>query len=173
MRLFLAVDIPTEIKLLLTKINAEISDFPGIKTSSAENMHLTLLFLGERNIKDVLHKLDSVKFKPFDLKAKRIGFFPDKNRINIMWFGIEHSEELNALQNNLVEALKIKSNQKYVPHLTFARIKMLKSNDRKKLFRILDKYKDEEFKFKVKSYRLYSSELTMLGPIHRVIENFS
>lgn len=173
MRLFLAVDIPTEIKLFLTQINTEISELPEIKTVNAENMHLTLLFLGEKNIKQIIERVSSTKFESFELKAKRIGFFPDKNHIKIAWLGIEQSKELNALQAQLANALNYKSKQAYVPHLTFARIHVLKSNNRKKLFKILEKYKDKEFKFKVKGYKLYSSELTPLGPIHRVIESFS
>lgn len=173
MRLFLAIDLPTEIKLFLTQINTEISELPEIKTVNAENMHLTLLFLGEKNAKQTIEKISDIKFEPFEIKAKRIGFFPDKNHIKIAWLGIEQSKALSTLQSQLAETLNYKSKQSYVPHLTFARIHVLKSNNRKKLFKILEKYKDKEFKFKVKGYKLYSSELTPLGPIHRVIETFS
>lgn len=171
MRAFIAIDLPSEVKQFLSTINTNTSDLPGIKTVNPENMHLTIKFLGDiNNSKEVIEKLKKISFQPFQLTAARIGFFPNKSKIKVMWFGINESEELINLHKEIGGLFG--ELEEYKPHLTFARVKFLKKGTKEKLFSELEKYKDKTFKFKVEKYRLYSSELTPLGPIHRVVETF-
>lgn len=168
MRLFIAIDLPSEIKKFLSEVNTAIEEIQGIKIVNPENMHLTLLFLGNTDPKKINEKIKNLKFKQFYITIKRIGFFPNRNRIRIMWFGVERNMDLFHLQKILSE--KFNDYNNYVPHLTFARAKFLNPLSKKVLFKILEKHKDKEFRFKVDKFRLYSSDLTPLGPVHRVVE---
>ncbi|MCF7871980.1 RNA 2',3'-cyclic phosphodiesterase [Candidatus Woesearchaeota archaeon] len=171
MRLFIAIDLTNETKQFLSKINTEISEIQGIKTVNAENLHLTLLFLGEKNPNETIKTLKELKFKSFELELSKFGFFPNRSHIKTLWFGVEKKQELIMMQEKI--AKKFKKQQEYKPHITYARIKHTNSTQRKKIFKTIEKFKTKKLKMCVNKIRIYSSELTPLGPIHRVIDTIN
>ncbi len=171
MRLFIAVEVPAEVKEFLYQIGAKLSRYKGINNVNKENMHLTLLFLGERSdVKEIVETLKKISFKKITLETDDFGFFPDKKRIRVIWLGLKHSDELFYLQGEISNYFE--EDREFKPHITFARVKFLKPNEKKALLHEMNSVTKPYFKFKVDKFKLYSSELTSMGPIHRVIETF-
>ena len=120
MRLFTAVDFTPDIKDKLygiinqMKPQAEKANF-----TRKENLHLTLVFIGEKNpseLKDIVSRLADIKFAPFKIEFENCGRFR-----NLHWIGIKHSDALADLQNRVAAALNIKPDFDYTPHITLAR----------------------------------------------------
>ena len=75
MRLFLAVNLSPEMKNALTDVQRAMYD-RGVRGNftAAENLHLTLAFIGEYPSADaVMDALSSVTFTPFDLALDGVG----------------------------------------------------------------------------------------------------
>ena len=80
MRLFIAIEIPEDIKEYLAKIQEEIDDtLAKIRFVNKNQIHLTLKFLGEvqpnnaEKTKDILKK---IALSPFSVNLSGIGVFP-------------------------------------------------------------------------------------------------
>ncbi len=171
MRLFIAVEVPLEVKEFLYHIGVSLSHYKGINKVNKENMHLTLLFLGERSdVKEIIGTLKKVRFKTIQLETDDFGFFPDKKRIRVIWLGLKHSDDLFYLQGEISNFFE--EDREFKPHITFARVKFLKPDEKKALLSEIGNLTKPYFKFKVDKFKLFSSELTSIGPIHRVVETF-
>lgn len=133
MRCFVAVELPEELKRKTGGIIDQIgTSSDDIRWVPLENIHLTLKFLGE--IKDniiagIERKLEDICriHKPFHISVKGTGAFPTRKNPNILWVGIEKSEELHRLHtdidNSMSELGFEKENRKHSPHLTIGRVK--------------------------------------------------
>ncbi|MCC7575023.1 RNA 2',3'-cyclic phosphodiesterase [Candidatus Woesearchaeota archaeon] len=170
MRYFLAIPLPEEIKQKLHSLNTEISKIKGTRLVSPDNMHLTLLFLGENGAKNKIDQLKKIKFEPFKIKTSNIVLFPDELRIRLVWIELQKSKDLENLQQKISKIFDL--NKEYKPHITLARIKKLTKEDKKELIKIIKEINLKELNIKVNNFKLYGSELTVLGPVHRVIEYF-
>jgi len=171
MRLFIAIELPDEIKDFLSQINSSLKNINGLRTVNKESMHLTLLFLGDiKNQKEVIETLNLIEFKEFKITISNLGFFPDKKRIKVAWIGVNQANELMMLQKQIASLFNNQLN--YFPHITFARIKHISEKDKNNLFDLSEKFKKKKFVVSVNKFKLFSSELTKIGPIHRIIESF-
>ncbi len=170
MRYFLAIPLPEEIKEKLHRINTELSDFKDLRFVNPDNMHLTLLFLGENKVGEKIKELKKIRFKPFQLKTMKVSVFPEEGKIRLVWMELKKSKELTKLQKNIAELFNIE--KEYKPHITLARIKRINTKEKEALIKKTKKQKNEELTINVKNFKLYSSELTVLGPVHRVVEYF-
>jgi len=170
MRYFLAIPLPEEIKKELHAINAFLSKFKDLRLVSPDNMHLTLLFLGENGDLKKIDKLKKINFDSFNLKTKKVSVFPSDGKIKLVWIELEESKKLLRLQQKISELFNITAN--YKPHITLARIKKIDKGTKQKLIGEIDKFESLKLNIPVKNFKLYGSELTVLGPVHRVIEYF-
>ena len=182
-RCFIAIALPQEIKIGLEQYIRSLRKIsPDIRWVRAENIHITLKFLGEIE-QDLLDKVEfslksiSEVFQPFYIYLKGSGSFPNEKRPRIIWVGIE------ALQNNLLlkiynwienrlETLGIKKEQrKYTPHLTIGRIKFPQNMN--KLFQYMKQYPFQGEQFGVKEILLMQSLLKPSGVEYKVIDKYS
>lgn len=171
MRLFIAIDLPEQLKDFLEKLSGPLSKLKSAKVLKRENAHLTLFFLGEiTNVEEVTNKLRTISFKPFDLETSSIGFFPNIHDPKVVWLGLKYSEDLKNLQTKI--ASEFGKEEDYNPHLTFSRFKHPSWKDRKEIKKLAEPKTLPVFKVKVTRFRLYSSELTPVGSIYNVIETF-
>ncbi len=168
-RLFTAIELPEDIRKALMPDNTKIHN---CRTVPREQIHLTLRFIGPVG-KDVFEKikesLASVnKWPAFKLESAGCGFFPSVGRPNVFWTGLKQNAELLALRDSvdaaLAEAgLEIKDDQKFVPHITIARIKdKIYHRD----MEALKKLADFSYSFEVRSFTLFSSVLSNKGAVH-------
>jgi 2'-5' RNA ligase len=170
MRTFIAVEIHDE-KVLntITKIQ---SDF-RIKATpvNKQNMHFTLLFLGEiddKTVENVKKELSSISFRPIEVKFTHIGAFPNPRSPRVIWIGVDKvaSEQLIDLAVQVekkLELLGFKSDKPFKPHLTIFRIKN-KADD---ISQTLEKFKAVDLgKEVITELKLKQSILTPNGPIY-------
>ena len=128
MRLFVAINFPDEVKAAVAAIRDGLKDtaLRGNFTLD-ENLHLTLVFLGEcdvRQTKEVKSVLDDTSFSAFTLMLETVGCFK-RDGGNTWWIGLKDSKPLSVLQADLSECLNQKGfvleNRKYTPHVTIGR----------------------------------------------------
>jgi RNA 2',3'-cyclic 3'-phosphodiesterase len=170
MRYFLAIPLPEEVKQKLHSINAYLSNFKGLRFVSPDNMHLTLLFLGENGAPGKVEALKKIRFEPFTLETSDISLFPVDGRARLIWVSLKDSNQLFKLQKELADLFGI--DKDFKPHITLARIKRIEKHEKVALSKVVDELKLPKMSIDVKNFKLYSSELTVLGPVHRVIEYF-
>ena len=122
MRLFIAIQLNEEMRNLLGDIQDSYRRMAvrGNYTP-AENLHLTLAFIGEYDDPDkVLEALETVSFQPFRISLDRTGCFGD-----LHWAGIADSPQLENLVKQIRHALADAGipfdKKRFRAHITFLR----------------------------------------------------
>lgn len=171
MRCFISIDLPREIIEKIKKIQDNLPEFIGKKTEP-ENLHLTLKFLGEifdEKVELVKEKLKEIKIVKFETEIDSIGIFSE-DYVRIVWL---HLTNCDALQKEIDKSLKglFKPEQRFMSHLTIARVKNLK--DRGEFLEKLNKIKIPKIKFVVDNFKLKSSALKAEGPVYEDIKVYN
>jgi 2'-5' RNA ligase len=132
-RCFIGVDIGGEIRRNAAALQEQLARTgAGVKWVEPENMHITLLFLGDvddRDIHNICKAIEAVVRDegPFPFTISGIGAFPTMRRPKVIWAGVtEGSETLKLLQESLEaelldKDLYSKEDRGYTPHLTLGR----------------------------------------------------
>jgi len=129
MRLFTAIDPPSETMEKLEGFLARLRPLAKLRWSPTANLHITTKFIGEwpeARLDDMKSALAAVRCAPFQVSIKGIGWFPDARRPRVFWTGVDGGKALRALAHGTeqaVAALGVAVEQKpYSPHLTLARV---------------------------------------------------
>lgn len=133
-RTFVAVELPDVQRLALAKfINSWRKPEDGVRWVPAENLHLTLRFLGNvpateiealsRTLEEVVASLFS-----FELCFGKPGAFPSRGAPRILWMGLEGDwetlRELHETIENAVTRLGFESaKERFSPHITLGRVR--------------------------------------------------
>jgi len=182
MRVFIAIDIPSDLKKEIFPLAQKVAQEIPLRLVAKENLHLTLVFLGERNddqveqIKKVL-KLVTEGFSPFNLVLKDLAVFPDNKRPRGIWFNLGgQKEKVFSLYKKIIDSLLkegIKLEEKYFdysPHCTIGRfpdkVKMPGNISQKISWVNLKK------SFLVEKLVLYQSKLSSKGPTYFKLGDF-
>lgn len=130
-RCFVSLPLPDKVKSDIARFMSEArSLFPGYRFGAAENLHITLQFLGEtpRDATPSLAKALSVAAEgvsAFRLDCKEAGGFPGKGKPRILHIAVTSGErELRALASRLrrsLEPLGFTDPKPFSPHITLAR----------------------------------------------------
>jgi len=131
MRLFVALDIPAEIKDALRCFVDRLRPTANIGWSTVDNLHVTTKFIGEwpePRLDEMKHALNSVPFNgAIDITVKGLGWFPNPRRPRVFWAGVKGGERLQSLAQateRTVAGLGVPIEERdYSPHLTLARIR--------------------------------------------------
>lgn len=169
-RLFVAVDLPEEIR---EELSAICFGLPGAKWVKKEQIHITLRFIGEVDggvFRDIREELAEIKGKPFTLKVKGTGSFPPGKKPHVLWAGLEGTDELHRLKtrvDNRLSSLGLEpEKRKFSPHVTLAR---LRKTPPQRVFRFLAEHSLFALpEFTVEEFHLYSSVLNSEGAIHQI-----
>jgi 2'-5' RNA ligase len=126
MRLFIAINFEEIIKNRLCEAIEQLreSSLQGNFTGR-ENLHLTLVFIGETQRADEIKRaMDAVHTEPFELKIGGLGLFKRQGG-DLYWMGVEQRPALTAVYSRLYEELSRSGfrleDRPYKPHLTLAR----------------------------------------------------
>jgi 2'-5' RNA ligase len=128
MRLFVAINFNTDTRKRLIALREELRfNSRGGRFSLDENLHLTLVFIGEvspKKIDKIEAILEKIKFEPFEVAIERIGCFK-RNGSDIWWVGLRKDEPLMNLQREVTHKLALcgfeMDGRKYNPHITLGR----------------------------------------------------
>ena len=168
-RLFVAIDLPEEVKKTVENISGELS---GAHWVAADQLHLTLRFIGEVDeglFRQIREALAGVSGNPFSLTLKGIGHFPPGKRARVLWVGMGESEELLKLQKKvelaLIDAGIAPEARRFSPHITIAR---MKETPAARVLAFEEKHGGFETPaFPVEVFYLYSSTLSREGAVHK------
>ena len=122
MRLFIAIQFSNDIKKGLISVMHELKKKGvGGNYTAADNLHLTLAFIGEvQNSDGVKLAMEAAAFAPFMLSLTDLGNFGD-----ILWVGAKGGQKLKAYVKALgvaLDAAGIKyDKKKFEPHITLVR----------------------------------------------------
>lgn len=188
-RVFIAVNLPTEIKNELAVVEKEIKSlFPeeiqaGVaKWIKTDNLHITLLFIGQLKDEAVPQISQIVKetlqgWQPFAVEFKKICYGPNKKMPpRLIWVELEKNKDLECVANILkqkMEALLQRSdNRPFSAHITLARIrawqwKSIPPEERPAIEREID------FVFDVSSVDIMESKLNPKGPQYTILKSIN
>jgi RNA 2',3'-cyclic 3'-phosphodiesterase len=179
-RTFLGVKIGDSTRRAAEELQDELAQSGAqVKWVDAGNLHLTLLFLGELDDRDLMTvfkvaKKVAAKAGPFGVEVAGLGAFPTPRRPKVVWAGItDGAEELRelhaALEAPLIEAGAYRKEERaYTPHLTLGRPNG--EADGQLLAAELPKYADwKGGTFLVDELIVYGSEMQRHGPEYTVL----
>jgi len=168
MRLFVALQLPEEIKQEISMLRGGIPDARWI---SDDNAHVTLAFIGEvpnADVMDIGLALSRIKHSEFELQLSSVGIFGNAKRPRVLWAGVSPSEQLTLLQQKVAKTLNnsgIKlEDRKFKPHITLARVHMSP-------YEKIRQYLSDNALFRTKpiaieNFTLFSSHLAHSGAIY-------
>lgn len=181
-RIFLAINLPKEIKEILAEIKSRFSELPA-KWVRPENLHLTLAFLGylkEEDLKKVIEIVKNISdsHPHFSLKIFKVSFAPPKMKIpRMVWAYLERSEKLSEIERDLKRSLFqsripfLKEGKDFLPHITLARIRkweFLRQDPEERV----EIDENLELSFDVNSIEVMESKLKKPSPEYLVLKSF-
>jgi len=176
-RAFIAVDLERE---------ERIEDFaaalrraePTLKVVDPSLIHVTLKFLGDTDEK-LLPSIAEVMrdaargVPPFTVSFRGAGAFPSKNRIRVVWVGMNDTLPMATIAGRLDEGLEklgiAREARPFAPHLTVARTRSEAPNP--VVRQLIESHADEDFgQQEVRAVRLKKSVLTECGPRYTTLD---
>ena len=161
-RLFVALVPPATVQAELAALAAPL---PGVRWTPAENLHLTLRFIGDTG-PDKQAALEAVlarvRVEPFVLPVGGLGVFPSRGPAKVLWAGVGHGHpRLYQLRKQVDEALlsvdpalDIRS---FHPHFTLGRLG--EEHEAKALAGFLERHAQFEAPpFRANEFHLMASE---------------
>src|SRR5579862_1852241 len=140
MRLFVALDLPADVRRALGDLIAKLKPLSAdARWVRAERMHVTLKFIGHVIPTGDVEKLDAVRAalttvrsdQAVEIDFRGVGFFPNASRPRVIWCGVQGSKNLAPLAADIetvLEPLGISAEDRaFLPHLTLARFKPVRS----------------------------------------------
>jgi RNA 2',3'-cyclic 3'-phosphodiesterase len=179
MRLFIAIEIPGEIKQKMGELQSRLKK-SGVDASwtRPEGIHLTLKFLGEveeTKVSEIINALLTLSKKTtgFHLEIAGAGAFPNAKNVRVVWVGVSgETNKLASLQTTVEDkAAELgfkRENREFNPHLTLGRIKYIRS--REMWIQALDEIKNVRLAaFGVHTISLMKSDLKPSGAVYTEI----
>jgi len=125
-RLFVAIDLPEPVRARLAALAGGI---PGARWVSADNIHLTLRFIGEVDegkFEDIAEALESIEAPGFEVVLEGIGHFGPPRAARSVHVGVARNPALSHLRDKIESALVRAGlepeGRKFSPHVTLARL---------------------------------------------------
>ena len=135
LRAFIAIEIPPSIQQAIHANTADLRRALGpnwVKWVPAQNLHLTLKFLGDISSANVpllsdMLTTEATRLAPFPLRVSGLGSFPNPKRARVIWLGLHAPAALTALVRG-IEAACVRlgyeaEERPFSPHLTIGRVK--------------------------------------------------
>jgi 2'-5' RNA ligase len=163
MSLFVAIDLPPQIKKKFLPLYESLKQIQEIRPVNPNNLQVVLKFEDKLNSKELIQKLKQIKINPILIEIEGFGFYPNPKEPRVLAFKINNSKELDELIKEL-------DNKKFSPYITITRLKNPSSEIINELIDLVKDFKKQSFK--LENIKLYESRNTELGSIHTLIETF-
>ena len=181
MRLFVAVDVPDDIKEKLYR-DAMFLKRSGVRASypALSSYHITLKFLGEvaeERLEGIIGALSGAfdHISPFEASVEGRGVFPGFRNPRVVWGGVRDEGGFSALKEAVDRALEVlgfgRDDKAFVPHITLGRVKRAGMEEK----RIIRQFCEEGASygsFTVSEVVLYRSILRPEGAEYRKLHIF-
>ena len=178
MRVFIAIDLPDQIRTRIAELE---HDLKPVTTSArwvaAESIHVTLKFIGEipeQRLPSVDSALFGLSWKPFTVTVRGIGFFPGNRSPRVFWAGLEAAPMEGLAQEIDVRMEQLgfeKEKRAFRPHLTLARAREMRIHN--SLVAAAEKYASANFgSFTVDRFYLFQSTLKPTGAIYSKLKEY-
>lgn len=178
MRVFIAVDLPTEVREALARVQHELE--PVTDTArwvAPESIHITLKFIGEvaeKQIDDIDAAVTGLSWKSFAITVRGVGFFPGNRSPRVFWAGMEAPtmQKLAEEFDSRMERLGFeKEKRAFRPHITLARSRDSRIDS--SLVVAASKYDGHDFgSFMVDRVFLFKSILKPTGAVYERLREY-
>jgi 2'-5' RNA ligase len=168
MRLFIGLPVPAELASTLAR-HARTISLPKARWTAPENIHLTLVFLGqvaEPALSSIRRELDALVVAPFPIRLTSLNTFL---RAGVLFAEVDTAPKLLHLQaqvaDHMVRSGFPSEDRPYRPHITLARfhgLLRLRNNQH-----ILPASLVRNFS--VDTINLYRSNMTPNGPYYEIL----
>jgi 2'-5' RNA ligase len=181
-RTFIAVRIPEGVRRKLMEIERELmGSGADVKWVSAENLHITLKFIGPvepNRVEAAARAVESAVqgITAFEVHLAGVGAFPKVSRPSVVWVGTGRGgEELKSLAERVESACEREGFEReprpFSPHITIGRVKSPKGLDA--LAVGLERLRMAEAgSFPVEEVAVMKSELRPSGPVYSELAGF-
>jgi 2'-5' RNA ligase len=180
-RAFIAINLAAPVIEEIAKVQSLLQEARGdVRWTRAENLHLTLKFLGDiaRNqVEPILTALHEALHEKHSLHvvAQGLGAFPSLRRPRILWAGM-HGEGFKELSETIETALMPldfpPEEREFTPHLTLGRVRSLRGWER--VLAVVKTYEQTPFgESTVGQVTLYQSHLRPDGAVYNPLGSVS
>jgi 2'-5' RNA ligase len=172
-RLFVAIDLPDDVKERLAGIQEDLSRCEArITPVDPQIVHLTLKFIGEvpeERVGEVKEALSRVKCSPFTIRVRGIGG-NNPRQPRVIWCRVEDEGCCEILHRSVEEALSPlgipREARPFRPHATVARVKEFHPSI---LSRVRPHQDADLGSCRITGFTLKKSTLTPRGPVYEDI----
>jgi 2'-5' RNA ligase len=127
LRLFVALELPDEVRRRIAMLSAGL---PDARWVAPESLHITLRFIGEVDeyvAEDIDSELVGVRGRPVTISLDGLGCFESRDRVRAVWARVAAGDELTQLQRSIEFAVRragmAPDTHKFVPHVTLTRLR--------------------------------------------------
>lgn len=168
-RLFVSLDLPVAVAELLVRLNPSV---PGVRWLAADQIHLTLAFLGNVAAaaeEKLCANLRAIQFTSFFLPLQGVGSFPARGQPKIIWIGVgrghPHLFQLHKRVTDAALAAGLDADLRpWRPHVTLARCDKVSAQSIRPFLRAEGDF--DAGLVPIDAFQLKSSLLTPGGSIH-------
>ncbi|MGI9471354.1 MAG: RNA 2',3'-cyclic phosphodiesterase [Rubripirellula sp.] len=181
-RSFIAIPLGDEVSRNAVRLLKRVSaSGDGIKWVPADNLHLTLKFLGDvdnTQVPSVCAVIRNIcqQYDPFQLRLAGAGGFPNPQRPRILYAGVEDSsgaltEIVTQLEKDLAKIGFKPEPRDYTPHLTLGRTRGgSRRASEEVIARVMSESDTELGTMLVDCVQLFASFLDKQGPTYQIMD---
>lgn len=177
MRVFVAIVLPDNVRRELEALQIAL---PVGRTVQAENLHLTLSFLGDQQesaVEDAHEALATIRARAFEVQLAGVGSFGHRSP-QVIFVDVARCPELLDLEQRITRSLRHAGlefqKQQFRPHVTLARLpKNLRALELARIRGYLAEHAAfRGTSFKVTCFQLCQSTLTPQAALHDILASY-
>ncbi|MEM0101419.1 MAG: RNA 2',3'-cyclic phosphodiesterase, partial [Candidatus Methanomethyliaceae archaeon] len=96
-RSFIAIELDEDVKNKIMEFENRLKECKSeMKFVEKENLHITIKFLGEINMKlleNIYEEIEKIKEEKFTISVKGVGVFPNERFMRVIWVGVEEGKD--------------------------------------------------------------------------------
>lgn len=176
MRSFIAIPLPEDLRSRLSALSFQ---FPITRRVPAENMHITISFLGDvtqADLENLHYELETIRLPSFQLTPHGVACF-GSDTPRALYVGLFESLALQQLHRKVHRAIRhagiICERRKFIPHITLGRFHAQDVAFSNLEQAIIENAGFSAEPFSVDRFILYQSQLGRKGPNYDELSDYS